>query len=603
MAPFLQWFGPAIVAAHLQLIRHMIRTHFNSLPLAAHKLEVYAALAAVSVLSSAVFTYIPGSKRPKATTLLFLAAYATALPALARSGRWLAEFAGELGPEWGAVFVQVVLCAPVVALIFPLCAPPVTRQGAVRPFIAFCAYAMPVSILAWVSDTMESNDTIYRGLADEPELGMLGMCMMLNSISVVYLWVPEEVVAPAAPAEPAAPAPVKGSDTVDAALKKGKKGKKTEKAEKKDEQPPTDRPVAQAYPGLLRRRPAKLTLALRALPLLTAFAGFTLYKQAPFAEDGVRIHKSVASVTGRIIVGDNVADGYRFLRNDKTLIGGMWMHDNGDPTGLSAELGDSVFTAMTLQEVCLLARAPVKNDKVLVLGLGAGIGASYYHGRGLDVTAVEVDPAVVAAAKDYFDLPDVKVEVEDAAMYVHNADESTKYAYLIHDVFSANGMPTYLFTKEFWAEAKSLLTSDGLVVVNVAGPVNGPLTRRIVATLVSEIPNCRAFTDIFRPGVYVSKVKNFVFICSTAGMPEFRQATKADTLGSPLREQVYGQNRFEKNEVAISEFLKTQNEAELEEDVILRRGEKRDGKWDLELAHDVWYNLRSLMSPQLWVAY
>ncbi|CAK9779898.1 hypothetical protein CC85DRAFT_288429 [Cutaneotrichosporon oleaginosum] len=608
MAPFLQWVGPVIVAAHLQLIRYLVRTHYNALPLAAHKLEVYASLAAVSVLSSAAFSFIPPAKRPKESIHLFFAAYAAAFPALARSGRWIAELAGELGPEWGAVVTQVVLCAPVVALLFPFCTPPVTRQGAARPFVALCAAAIPVSLLAWVSDIMENNLFFAGALADEPELGMLGICMMVNALSVIYLWIPEPDAQPAGVVDSG----LKGLDKTDkdektkATTKQDKKAEKAEKKAKKalqeakDAQPPTDRPVAHAYPT--RRRPSPLALGLRALPLLTAFAGFAMYKQAPFAEDGVRIHKSVASVTGRIVVGDNVGQGYRFLRNDKTLIGGVWIRDNSDPTGLSAELGDSVFAAMPLQEIGLLARTPKKDDKVLVLGLGAGIGASYYNKRGLDVTVVEVDPAVADAAKDYFGLPDVNIEVEDGALWVHHkANESTRYAYIVHDVFSAGGMPAHLFTKEFWSEARSLLTDDGVIVMNIAGPVHGPLTRRIVATLVSEIPQCRAFSDAFKQSAKDSKVKNFVFVCSPAGVPQFRKATKADTLGSASRADVYG--AFEKNEVPLAEFLKTENEAELEENVILRRGEKREGKWDIELANDVWESVRSLMPPALWVAY
>jgi hypothetical protein len=115
-----QWIGPAIAATHLQLIRHLVRTHYNALPLQAHKLEVYASLAAVSVLSRLVYTSIPEPKRPKGSAILFFAAYAAAVPALARSGRWVAELAGALGPEWGAVVSQVVMCAPVVAFLFPV---------------------------------------------------------------------------------------------------------------------------------------------------------------------------------------------------------------------------------------------------------------------------------------------------------------------------------------------------------------------------------------------------------------------------------------------------------------------------------------------------
>ncbi len=432
---------------------------------------------------------------------------------------------------------------------------------------------------------------------------MLGICMMLNALSVVYLWIPDD---PPPTAQPGAAPSVAGSENVDRAVQaKAGASKKEKKAEKKaqkvvedkrEEQPPTDRPIAHAYPT--RRRPSHFALALRLLPLLTSFAGFALYKNAPFAEDGVRIHKSVASVTGRVVVGDNLSvpenAKYRFLRNDKTLIGGMWLQDNNDPTGMSARLGDSVFAAFHLQEVCVLARPPKKDDKALVLGLGAGIGASYLHKRGLDVTVVEVDPAVASAAKDYFGLPDVKVDVEDGALWVyHAANGSTKYDYIIHDVFSTGGLPAPLFTKEFWAEAKRILSDDGVLVVNMVGPLHGPLTRRIVATLTSEFPQCRAFTDHPESP---SGVKNFVFVCSPNALPTFAKATRADTLGSPMRERVFGSNKFEEGEVKVAEFLKTENEAELEEDVIIRRGEKREGKWDLDLANAVWDNVRNCES-------
>lgn len=74
-------------------------------------------------------------------------------------------------------------------------------------------------------------------------------------------------------------------------------------------------------------------------------------------------------------------------------------------------------------------------------------------------------------------------------------------------------------------------------------------------------------------------------------------------------------SQFEANEVPLAEFLKTDSEAELEEDVILRRGAKREGKWDLELARDVWESVRSceysascealtaVMTPEMWVTY
>lgn len=111
-----QWLGPIVVAAHFQLIRATLQPHFNYLPLAQHKLEVFGALGVISVLSRVLLSRV--SVKP--STLLWVAAYAAAVPALGRSGRWVGEFAGTLGPEWGAVVAQVVLAAPVVAILFPV---------------------------------------------------------------------------------------------------------------------------------------------------------------------------------------------------------------------------------------------------------------------------------------------------------------------------------------------------------------------------------------------------------------------------------------------------------------------------------------------------
>lgn len=125
---------------------------------------------------------------------------------------------------------------------------------------------------------------------------------------------------------------------------------------------------------------------------------------------------------------------------------------------------------MPLQETALLARPPLPHDRALVIGLGAGIGASYYTQRGLDVDVVEYDFAVYDAARDYFGLsqhPPKAVHLVDGGLFVLEASKNEKetYAYIVHDVFSAGGMPAHLFTKEFWAEAKAILKPDGLVVM------------------------------------------------------------------------------------------------------------------------------------------
>lgn len=308
------------------------------------------------------------------------------------------------------------------------------------------------------------------------------MGVVFNALSVVFLWAPA-VRAPAAsvPATAVAASP----EGEKKPLKAGEQVKATEKALATAEAEKAARQRERAA-EFRRASPSPLALGLRVLPVLTAAAGFMAHQEAPFVSDGVRIHSSVASVSGRVIVGDNVEDKYRYLRADRALVGGVWIHDvPGDTTGVAAKLGDSVFATMPLQETALLARAPAKDDPLLVIGLGAGIGASFYTRRGLAVDVVEYDEAVYAAARDHFELglnPPRNVYIEDGGLFVHKraravrgdtvpgedsekAQDVEKYAYIVHDVFSAGGMPAHLFTREFWAEAGAILAPDGIVVM------------------------------------------------------------------------------------------------------------------------------------------
>lgn len=81
-----------------------------------------------------------------------------------------------------------------------------------------------------------------------------------------------------------------------------------------------------------------------AATLLAIALAQTLWRseQVPFtALDGnLRILNSTASTTGRIVVADNLVDGYRFLRCDHSLLGGRWMRQSASD-GEGVELGDS----------------------------------------------------------------------------------------------------------------------------------------------------------------------------------------------------------------------------------------------------------------------
>lgn len=110
-------------------------------------------------------------------------------------------------------------------------------------------------------------------------------------------------------------------------------------------------------------------------------------------------------------------------------------------------------------------------------GLGAGIAASSFARQNIDVTVVEIDPAVYNASRQYFGLPELdsgRVHLEDARVVVadkrrsalqYGISDADKYDYVVHDCFSGGGVPAHLFTLEFWEDLKTIMKPEGVVAV------------------------------------------------------------------------------------------------------------------------------------------
>lgn len=123
--------------------------------------------------------------------------------------------------------------------------------------------------------------------------------------------------------------------------------------------------------------------------------------------------------------------------------------------------------------------APVlyKQDikRVLLIGLGGGDSAraveTCFPNVKMDV--VEIDPAVVKVARDYFfwkPSKNVKVYNMDGRSFVNmhylTAPEK-KYDLVMIDVFDSDFIPFHLTTTDFFGLLQCLLTDDGVVAMNV----------------------------------------------------------------------------------------------------------------------------------------
>lgn len=110
--------------------------------------------------------------------------------------------------------------------------------------------------------------------------------------------------------------------------------------------------------------------------------------------------------------------------------------------------------------------------KVLIIGLGGGVLpmalAKMYPGADIDV--VEIDPAVVKVAKQFFGFnPSEKLRVieEDGRVFAKRAGQAgQRYDLIMLDAFDHQYIPEHLLTREFLTEIKALLTPDGVLAAN-----------------------------------------------------------------------------------------------------------------------------------------
>lgn len=109
---------------------------------------------------------------------------------------------------------------------------------------------------------------------------------------------------------------------------------------------------------------------------------------------------------------------------------------------------------------------------VLMAGLGGGTLATALAALLPDVRidVVEIDPAVVKAARTYFDFQEserVRVHIRDARVFVKRAlQQGRQYDLVILDAYSGDYIPEHLMTAEFLDETRRLLVPGGAVAAN-----------------------------------------------------------------------------------------------------------------------------------------
>lgn len=361
---------------------------------------------------------------------------------------------------------------------------------------------------------------------------------------------------------------------------------------------------------------APSTLILLAIPAVLHFGALNHHVPSSFALE--RANNSLLpfsytlldrkeSLTGYLSVLENTESGFRVLRCDHSLLGGEWVNLKSLPQLASNVVAEPIYGVFAMLEAVRLVAVPDpvpdKEARALVIGMGVGTTPSALAAHGINTTVVEIDAGVVEFAHRYFSLPEdgagLSTVVEDVVRFTKRsivAGQAETYDYIVHDVFTGGAEPIELFTVEFLANLASLLKPNGVIAINYAGDFTHPTPNVITNTVKQVFPSCRIFREHARDWEALRRTgrdfTNMVLFCTKSDAEvEFREATEADMLNSPSREQFL----VPKHEVRQRDFLATSEEV-----MVTRKSVVKLEPWQRKSAKGHWDVMRTVLPKEVW---
>lgn len=147
----------------------------------------------------------------------------------------------------------------------------------------------------------------------------------------------------------------------------------------------------------------------------------------------------------------------------------------------------------------------------LILGLGGGLLSNLIEQKNYKVDAVEFDPRITEAAKNYFELSSsINCFNEDARTYINHCKK--KYDLVIFDLFKAEEQPAHTITAESFKKVSSLLSPSGKLIINWHGYLDGELGRG-TSILINTLHHTY-FTTKLIPGRGTEDHRNALIVCS-----------------------------------------------------------------------------------------
>ena len=249
---------------------------------------------------------------------------------------------------------------------------------------------------------------------------------------------------------------------------------------------------------------------LRALATLLVIAGTAL------SQDKVLYEKD--SAFNHIVVTENPEGVHSLLFAKDGALQSVAKPD--DPDCLSLPYLRTAFVSLAFVE---------KPSRVLVVGLGGGSIPRFLHKHypAMQIDCVELDPEVIAVAKQFFGFVEdqtLKAYAGDGRQFIENVKQP--YDLIFLDAFGADSIPYRLATREFLLAVRKALAPNGVAVGNVWSRYSNPLYDSMVRTYQDVFDELYVFT------VPASGNRILIGVPRKAAFAREDVITKATTIGT-----------------------------------------------------------------------
>ncbi len=207
--------------------------------------------------------------------------------------------------------------------------------------------------------------------------------------------------------------------------------------------------------------------AVLAVALLAAAVALAFWSMSPDRTIGRLEHEEVSAFSRIRVRSDGDVRALTFVRDNGQEV--VQSRVNlAAPQTLMSPYARGMFASYLYQP---------RPQRVLIVGLGGGAMVRFltHHEPQVQIDTVEIDPAVVRLAGDYFGVRpggNVQVHTADAVAFVEST--SDRYDLILMDAFlrpssstDATGVPAALKTLAFLGRLKQALAPGGVVAFNV----------------------------------------------------------------------------------------------------------------------------------------